>query len=431
MIHYITTQGLGQPWVGNELSVLQQEAIPFRLHAMRKPAQKLFESRWAGELNRNTEVLYPLPIMGLLSSVLAAPFIFGSEFFSALRNALFGRRENLRARIATFGHLFVACHWARILRREKVAHIHSQWAHSSASIGMYGAWLLGSGFSFTGHAADLFRNRVALEDKINRAEFIICISTFHRQFYLENGARPAQLHVAYCGINPQMFRPNPQRCRPRGPYRILSAGRLVEKKGFLHLIDACAILLKRGASLECVIAGSGEQEPVLRDRVKKLRLGKHVVITGEPLTQERIPGFMYGGDAFVLSCVWAKDNDVDGLPQLTMEAMACGLPVITTNVTGNPDLVINDRTGVLIQPEDPKQLADAIESLMNDPKRAERLAASGRQWVMDQFDLSSALKPLTDLYRLKLGMSVEFERPLDPTAAVGVGDAPPSVKMNG
>ena len=135
--------------------------------------------------------------------------------------------------------------------------IHAQWAHSCGTIGMYGAWLLGVPFSFTGHATDLFRDRVALHDKIRRAEFIICISSFHREFYKKHGARDEQLHLAYCGIDVSDFAPSPSPNRCGERLRILSSGRLVEKKGFPYLIDACRLLADRGVPFECVIAGSG------------------------------------------------------------------------------------------------------------------------------------------------------------------------------
>ena len=121
--------------------------------------------------------------------------LFGRRYFAALANALFGKRESLRCRFAALSHFFVACHWARKLRRESVSLIHSQWIHSCGTIGMYGAWLLGCPFSFTGHATDLFRDRVALEDKIRRADFIVCISKFHQNLYKTLGARDDQLSI--------------------------------------------------------------------------------------------------------------------------------------------------------------------------------------------------------------------------------------------
>ncbi len=362
-----------------------------------------------------TRVLYPLPVLGLIVANVLAPFVYGRRWFGAAANALFSPRENRRARLSATAHFFVACHWARSLRRDVVSHIHSQWAYSSGSIGMYGSWLLGVPFSFTGHAADLFRDRVALRDKIRRARFIICISEFHRGFYLENGARPEQLRVAYCGIDVQRMSPRPGPRAP-GPHTILSSGRLVEKKGFEYLIDACGILRDRGVAFRCIIAGSGPLEASLRQRVLDRRLGDLVTITGQPLLQEDIPGFMHTGDIYALACVWAKDRDVDGLPQMTMEAMGCGLPAVTTNIVGNPDLVVHERTGLLVEPNDSVALADAIERLTRNPELAGQLGRQSREWVLQRFDIKTCLRPLIDEYEKALrsaGIPLGAPQPAD------------------
>jgi glycosyltransferase involved in cell wall biosynthesis len=401
MIHYISSDGIGQPWVGNELRVVQAAGVPVVLHAMRPPAQVHFEAPWAQKLSRETRAIYPMSPLELVLSILLAPILFRGRWLAALVNTITGPRENLRARLGCASHFLVACLWARRLRRETVTHIHAQWAYSSASIGMYAAWLLGVSFSFTGHATDLFRDRVALKDKIRRAEFIVCISEFHRQFFLSEGARPEQLHIVYCGIEPALMTPR-QGARPPGPYTILSAGRLVEKKGFEYLIDACAMLRDQGRDFRCVIAGSGPLEQELRQRIADRNLEDIVTMTGKAIAQEAIPGFMHSGDLFVLECVWAKDGDVDGLPQMTMEAMACGLPAVTTRLVGNPDMVIHEKTGLLVEPRETEQLARAMARMMDDPALAERLARDGRKWILEKFDISFSSDVLINQFRERL-----------------------------
>lgn len=403
MIHYITVSGVEDAWVANELRILQKEGIPFVLHTMRNASSTFHLSKWARQLERETRSLYPFRVRPMLASVLLAPALFGRRFFAALGNALFGERETVRGRIATLAHFFVACCWARSLRREQVSHIHSQWVHSCGTVGMYGAWLLNVPFSFTGHAADLFRNRVALTDKIRRADFIICISTFHRDFYLRHGARPEQLHLAYCGIDPRLFYPQRRSRNTDEPYRILSSGRLVGKKGFEYLIDACGILADRGEHFECTIAGSGPLEPSLRERVRQQGLDGRVRLTGKPLNQEEIPQFMHTGDIYCLPCVRASDGDIDGLPQMLMEAMACGLPAISTRLVGIPDLVIDGETGLLVAPNNAEQVADAIQRLAHDPELSERLAEQARWHIEEKFDIRTCLEPLLVQFCLKLG----------------------------
>jgi len=424
MIHYVTQNGIGNAWVANELSRVEAAGVPVVLHSMRSPDKLLHDSAWALRLNQATRVMYPLPPVGLLLSLFMAPWLFGGRFFAALWNALTGQREHLRARIAGLAHLAVACHWARGVRggAEPVTHIHSQWINSCGTIAMFGAWLLDKPFSFTGHATDLYRDRCALNDKIRRARFIVCISEFHRQFFLDNGARAEQCFIAYCGIDPAWFYPPAPGGRPAGQrYRILASGRLVEKKGLCILIDACLALSRRGETFECVIGGSGPLEAELKAQVQRLGLAGCVTITGQALQQEKIVEFMHGGDVYTLPCVWAADGDVDGLPQMLMEAMACGLPAISTRLVGIPDLIRHEQTGLLVAPNDANALADALARLMHDTALAQRLAADGRAWVLERFDLKNCLEPLIERYRQALGLSASAAAPRSTQSPVSQG----------
>ena len=414
MIHYITGNGIGNAWVANELRQVQASGIPVALHTMRRPDRTHHASPWAADMDRQTHAIYPLPPLALAVSILLAPFLFGRRYSAALSNALFGMRENLRGRIAALAHFFVACHWARGLRHQNVRHIHAQWIHSNGTIGMYGAWLLGKTFSFTGHAVDLFRDRVALEDKIRRADFIICISTFHRDFYLKHGAKPEQLHIMYCGIDTTLFAPQPLGEWADRPFRIRSSGRLVEKKGFADLIDTCAVLAQRSVDFECTIGGSGPLENDLRQRIDQAGLADRVTLTGQAIKQEDIPAFMHETDVYCLPCVWASDNDVDGLPQMLMEAMACGRPVVSTRLVGIPDLVIHEQTGLLADPHDCQALADALTRLKNDPALAQRLAQAGREHVLAEFDITTCLQPILDQFNTKLGRIPKPQRAPEP-----------------
>lgn len=427
MIHYVTTNGIGNAWVANELSRVEAAGVPFVLHALRKPQAVFHGSDWAARLDARTRAIYPLPAFGFVLSLLLAPFLFHRRFVAALLNALFGRREHARARLMGLAHFAVACHGARGVRAapQPVSHIHSQWIHSCGTVAMYLGWLLDVPFSFTGHATDLFRDRCALLDKIARAEFIVCISTFHRDFYLQHGARPEQCVIAYCGIDPALFHPRPSASAAERPSRILASGRLVEKKGFGLLVDACKLLAERGLHFECVIGGSGPLEAALKDQVARLRLGDRVTVTGQALQQEKIIDFMHGGDVYVLPCVWAADGDVDGLPQMLMEAMACGLPAISTRLVGIPDLIRDGETGLLVAPNDAAALADAIGRLLRDRALAQRLADAGLAWVHERFDLRNCLDPLIERYRQRLGLALGGVGALD-LNAVNTARATPS-----
>jgi colanic acid/amylovoran biosynthesis glycosyltransferase len=402
MIHYMTPKGVGDAWVGNELRIVRQAGIPFVLHALNRPDQTYFSAPDIAAMDAASRAIYPVGIPAVTGAVLAAPFRFGGRFFSALGDALFGPRESARNRLVGLWHFALACHWAAGLRAAPPAHVHSQWIHSAGTVAMYGAWLLDRSFSFTGHAADLFRNRQALATKIARADFIVCISEFHRQFFIENGADPAKLTVVYCGIDTNHFTPRLRAREPGRPFHILSSGRLVEKKGFADLIRACGVLRDRGLDFRCTIAGSGEDEAALRAQIAGAGLGDIVTLTGKALKQEDIPDFMATGDVYALPCVWAKDNDVDGLPQMLMEAIGCGLPAISTRLVGIPDLIRDGETGLLVAPGDIEALADALARIAADPALAQRLSQAGHRHLVAMFDINNCLEPLLDKFRARL-----------------------------
>ncbi|WP_425398124.1 glycosyltransferase family 4 protein [Aeoliella sp.] len=413
MIHYITDIGVGNAWVANELREVHDAQIPFALHSMRRPQATHHKSQWVKDFESNTHVIYPMPLAASLWAFVLAPVLFGKRFFGAAWNSLTGDRENWRARLAGIAHFYTACYWARGLRNMEVDHVHAQWAHSAATIGMYGSWLLNKPFSFTGHACDLFRDRVALRDKIERAEFIVCISTFHRELYLENGARPEQLIIVYCGIDPTHFQSSTEVLSTRPGFEIRVVCRLVEKKGIPYLIDACRMLIDRGINdMHCTVGGSGPLENSLREEVKNAGLEHHFTLTGTGVSQEELPSFMSAGDVFCLPCVWSSDQDVDGLPQTLMEAMACGVPVVSTRLVGIPDLVVHEETGLLVEPNNSCQLADALQRLHDDIELRDKLAEAGRQCVVEHFDIHNCLAPLLSRFREKCHSTAAESREL-------------------
>jgi glycosyltransferase involved in cell wall biosynthesis len=397
MIHYITSNGVGNAWVGNELTQLARHSIPFVLHSLHRPKQTYFKSPAVNEINHKTRFIYPISPVKLVAAVCCGPFVFGTHFWFALLNSLFGRKESFSVRLKSVLHFAVACVWARSLLGKPVSLIHSQWVNSCGTVAMYAAWLLDKPFSFTGHAADLFRERCALKDKIVRAKFIVCISTFHRDFYIREGADPDKLIIAYCGIDTALFKPAAADSSD-APVRIISAARLVEKKGLRYLIEACQQLVGH-ESFTCTIAGSGPLLGELREQIDQLGLSELVFLTGKPILQEEIPAFMASGDIYCLPCVWSDDGDVDGLPQMLMEAMACGVPVISTHLAGIPDLIEDGLTGLLVEPNNATDLSQAITRLADDRALRQQLAEQGRQRVIETFDIAQSLQPLLDKYR--------------------------------
>ncbi|HVF45227.1 MAG TPA: glycosyltransferase, partial [Pyrinomonadaceae bacterium] len=206
-------------------------------------------------------------------------------------------------------------------------------------------------------------------------------------------ARPEQTAAAAA----TKAQPPTQPARPL--LRALGVGRLVEKKGFDVLVEACAVLRGRGVAVEALIVGeSGEHEAVIRRRIAELDLGAHVRLAG-PMEQARLYEEYRRAGAFCLPCRVLDNGDRDGIPNVLVEAMACGVPVVTTPVSGIPEIVRDGVNGQLVPPDDPHALADALQRLAREPRFARRLASAGRETVRERFDGERFAAQLAGLFR--------------------------------
>jgi glycosyltransferase involved in cell wall biosynthesis len=395
---YLASQGAGIAWVPEQVAALRAAGLSVELHALRAPDGLFHQSAEVAALEAATRYVYPLRAGAFLASLIAAPLRLRGRLARALlRAAWTAPRESPAARLRALAHLAVAIHWVSTLRAG-VAHVHADMAHAPATLALYAGELLGVPFSFTGHANDLFQRRVALRDKLARAAFVACISSFHRDLYLREGAAPERLPIVHLGIELERFRLRPPPPDPAEPL-LLSAGRLVEKKGFDVFAEACAELWRRGLRFRAAVAGSGPLLDRLREQARALGLDGVLTYTGCTIAQEELPGFLSGGTVFCLACKPAADGDVDGLPVVLMEAMACGVPVVSTRLAGIPDLVADEETGLLAPPGDPIALADAIERLLGDPLLRRRLVEQGRRRVEEEFELRGANRRLAEWIR--------------------------------
>ena len=395
-IGYIGVDILNNATICNETTGLLERNVPLDLVSVYHVNKPTFHQDHSVELLKNRiHHLYPLRPLETAWNLARAPFVFGKRFFLALAKALTGRAEGPREKLKSLFHLLPALKLAYHWRHRHIAHVHCQWAHTAATIGMHAAELLGVGFSFMGHANDLFVHRVALADKVKRARFILCISEYHRRFYLNLGADPRRLHVVYCGIRLDRFRKT--RSFNRDSRRIVSIGRLVEKKGFDDLIRACAILRRRGLAFDCVIAGSGPEEERLQRLIAEHQLEECVQVTGRAILQEEIPELLRDARLFCLPCVVDSDGDMDGLPQVLIESMACRVPAVSTFLVGIPDLVRHEENGLLVETGNVAACANAMQRLLLDEETVQQYGAAAEQWAKSHFgreELVSRLKSI-------------------------------------
>lgn len=331
----------------------------------------------------------PGAYLGTILAVLAMSLRYaGGSFKSTLRSFL---KEFFQAG-------FIA---DEALKSGRIKHLHAHFCHTATTVAMLASRLSGLPFSFTAHAKDIYRSDMnpgdLLSRKLRAAKFAVTC-TKANSAYLGKLA-DAELHTIYHGIDLKLFAPAEERTA-QDPPLILAVGRFVEKKGFVHLVEACRRLKDEGVNFRCrIIGGFAEYAERVQESIDRLDL-KDTVSLHHAVTQEELKKIYETASLFVLPCVITDDGDRDGIPNVMVEALAMGLPVISTNISGIPELIGDRETGLLVPPRDPQTLARAIRELIENPKLGDELSRKGQEFVKREFDAKRnilALKKLFDL----------------------------------
>ena len=322
--------------------------------------------------------------------LLRHPLRGAATLWLAMRDAaLPGERTALTDRAKVPVQALAGLALARALRPRSVGHVHAHFAHAPAAVAMYAARQLGVPFSFTGHANDLFQRRSLLRRKLQRASFVCCISEWHREWYTAVQPRePDAYPVVRCGVDVDAWSP-PGSPRPaNGRLEVLSLSRLVEKKGTDTLLRALRRLVDEGdTATHVTIAGDGPERARLEGLAAELDLRDRASFVGA-LPNDEVRRRLASADVFALPCRDDARGDRDGIPVVLMEAMACGLPVVTGDLPAIRELVEPERGGLLVQGADSESTARALTRLRTDEELRERLARSGRERVAEEFSLA-------------------------------------------
>lgn len=282
--------------------------------------------------------------------------------------------------------------------RRGIGHLHAHFASSPATVARLASRFAGIPYSFTAHAKDIFHEAVRADDlreKIADASGAVTVSEFNLE-HLRNvcGGVAGKVRRVYNGLHLDRFRFEAPRNRP--PH-IVAVGRLVEKKGFTDLVEACRILLDGGTRLSCSIIGAGELEAELRARIASCELEGTVELLG-PRPQSEIIDRVRNAAVFAAPCVVGADGNRDGLPTALLEAMAVGTPCVSTDVTGIPELVRDGVTGLQVPQRDPAALASAIRCLLAEPELRVELAGNARALIESEFDVHRNAARVRDLF---------------------------------
>jgi glycosyltransferase involved in cell wall biosynthesis len=297
----------------------------------------------------------------------------------------------------------------RLLEAGDVRHLHAHFAHGSTTVTWYAARITGVPFSFTGHARDIYTEHLnpggLLPRKIRAARFVVTCTEANRRHLRELG-EGADVHRVYHGLGVDFARilaDGGQLPARNGRFRVLAVGRLVAKKGLDVLVEAVGILADRGVPVEAVIVGhraplEPEVGPELERAISTRGLEGRVQLVGS-MTQAQLFDEYRRASAFCLPCRVADSGDRDGIPNVMVEAMACGLPVVGTDVSGLPELVVSGENGLLVPPEDPEAVAEALARLYLDPDSARALGCRAEATVREHFDGDRLARELATLFR--------------------------------
>jgi len=402
-----------EPFILSEIYRLERLGIPLRLFAT-KPAEAsdlLPRHEVVGLIRATPEFLAPTasissaPLGSWLRSHL--PLFFGALVRVLLRHPVgLARaltmmcvelyrswRSSGRAKLAFVRELLHAVELVdRLQTTPTVRHLHAHYAHGATTVAWFASSMTGLPFSFTGHAKDIYADSSnaegVLRRKLEAARFAVTC-TGANQRVLCGVAPTATVHCLYHGLNAEFSRLLASRApSDKSPerYRILSVGRLVRKKGFDILIEAAALLRAQDIPIEVAIIGNdGDHATDIRSLITARDLADHVAILG-PQNQTRLFDEYHRAHVFCLPCRVLENGDRDGIPNVLMEAMACGTPVVTTDVSGIPEVVRHESNGLLVAAENAPALAQALARGYHDGGLMAQMAAAARRTAREQFD---------------------------------------------
>jgi colanic acid/amylovoran biosynthesis glycosyltransferase len=388
---------LTETFVYREVFGLQREGIHVSTFAIWK-LDKDKQSEEAKHLVDSTHYAFPMNwsrmVRNHLYFLLRHPAKYLGTFFFVLTRP----GESFKNRLRTFYHFCEAVYLATDVKGERVQHMHAHFSINAATVALVLARLLDISFSFTTHN-NLFYDQLILKEKIRDAKFIIVVSEYNRRFIaklMPGEDHNHKIHTVHYGLSVEDFSPPATRSKNEVPL-IFMVSQLAERKGIPYLVKACHILSERGINFQCILAGDGPQRPIIEQLIEQYKLHDKVKLVGA-LFQEQLKDYLNQADIFALPCIVASNGDIDGIPNVLMEAMALEIPVVSTYVSGIPELIENDHYGLLVDEKDEVALAKALQRLLEDEALRSRLGKNGRRKVIDEFNIKHNAAKLAEIF---------------------------------
>lgn len=315
--------------------------------------------------------------------------------------ALWISRRPLEALVRAPVVAILAAAMARDMLTEGIDRVHAHWATYPTLAAWIIRHLTGLPYSFTAHAHDIFIDFGGLTEKVTDADLVLTCTDFGRSRLVRAAPQAAdRVIVVHHGVNLDRFELTPRRDRSDGVLRILCVASLEAYKGHRHLIDAVRLLVDRGVEVRLVLIGEGDERPNLEAQVQRLGLADRVELRGRrPVAEVREA--LVDCDVFALGSVQLPSGFMDGIPNVLVEALAVGRPVVASELPGIAELIEDEKTGLLVRSGDAASLADALERVHRDHPLVERIVAGGRARVEAEHDASVCLD---EVYRRLAGL---------------------------
>lgn len=372
---------ISEYFVLNEILGLEKQGIRIIILALKRPKRKFDYQRYTllkSPVVYISQWSYCLCILKAVSKILIRETVMNDIKLSGIKTIL------KRIRVLAFG-----MHYANRINRDSITHIHAHFAFITTDIAIILSELLNITFSFSAHAQDIFTNQSSLINKIETASFVITCTKYNKE-YLDRITKfkyHEKIHLVYHGIDIQKdgsyyF----NRKKSLSPcIKIISVSRLVEKKGLVYLLKSVKGLISKGYNVTCEVIGQGPLEKFLSRKVEKLGIAPFIKLEGAQ-PREVVLAKIASADLLVFSGIIANNGDMDGLPNVLLEAMLVGTPSVATDISAISEAIINEETGVLAAEKDEESLVTAILKLIDDPMLYERLRRNGRRKVEQEFD---------------------------------------------
>jgi colanic acid/amylovoran biosynthesis glycosyltransferase len=381
-----------ETFILREIQALERQGQPVRLVPLLRQHDAVVHADAVPWIER---ALYtPFVDRAILRENLRALTEAPGRYLRLLGRVLVGTLGSANAFFGALGIFPKSVYVGRVLAREGVGHLHAHFATHPATAAYIASEISGIPWSFTAHAHDIFLrgSRAMLGEKLRRSAFVRVISDYNRRFLEERypGAADGRIRVIHMGIDPEGYGPaSPE------PGRILCVASLRPYKGIPTLVEACAREPLRRREFELLVVGDGPQRGALEERIRVLGLSDRVRLLGAR-PQEEVTRLLPSAQVFVHPSTVTRAGWMDGIPVALMEAMATHLPVVSTWVSGIPELVGDGREGILVFPDDPGALAEALADLLDDPERAREMGRQGRRKVEAAFRLDRCAGSLAE-----------------------------------